>query len=312
MENVTIIGSGPAGCTAALYLARAGLQPLLLTGELPGGLLTQTTIIENFPGFPEGVDGFELVENIWTQAEKFGGRRQFATVIGAELLDGGPQHLFLADGDVLETRAAIIATGARPRPLGVDGEEALRGCGVSYCATCDGAFFKNKTVVVVGGGDSAMEEALHLSHLAAEVHLVHRRQEFRASPIMLERVMDNRKIQVHLNCVVDRINPLAEEKLVGSVTLRQTESGTIHELACDGVFVAVGHLPNTDIFSEILERKDGYLVLPGKNTSHTALAGVFAAGDCADPRYRQAVTAAGMGCRAALDCQRWLETLKQH
>lgn len=310
MESVIIIGSGPAGYSAAIYLARAGLQPLLLTGDLPGGLLTQTSVVENFPGFPDGIDGFELVENMWNQAEKFGGRRQFATVIGVELVDGGPQHLFLADGEVLEAHAVIIATGARPRYLGVEGEEELRGHGVSYCATCDGAFFKNKAVVVIGGGDSAMEEALHLTHLASEVHLIHRRQEFRASPIMVDRVLDNNKIHVHLNSVVEKINRLGDEKQVGSVTLRQTDNDEISEITCDGVFVTVGHLPNTDIFSEALERKDGYIVLSDKDTSHTALQGVFAAGDCADPRYRQAVTAAGMGCRAALDCQRWLETLK--
>jgi len=306
MEKLVIIGTGPAGYTAAIYAARAELKPLVIAGSLPGGLLTQTTDIENFPGFPEPLQGFELMERMRQQAERFGARVQQGLVSNVAFKPGGPHILTLDDGSTIEAMAVIIATGSRPRELGLPEESALRNHGISYCATCDGAFFRKVPVVVVGGGDSALEEALFLTHFASEVHVIHRRDALRASVIMQKRVLEHPKITVQWNSVVAAISDPKEEN-VTAVTLKDTVDGTTRELPCAAVFVAIGHLPNTEVFADALSLNNGYIVLPeAGESSATAVEGVFAAGDCVDDHYRQAITAAGMGCRAAIDAERWL------
>jgi thioredoxin-disulfide reductase len=304
-EKLVIVGSGPAGYTAAIYAARANLNPLLYSGMLPGGLLTQTTEVENFPGFPEGVQGFDLVTAMQAQAERFGTRIEYDAVEKFELTDGGIQKLILPSGDVVETEALIIATGASPRYLGLPNEERLRNHGVSACATCDGAFFKDVPVVVVGGGDSAMEEATFLTRFASKVYVVHRRDELRASPIMAERARANPKIEFVWSSVVEDI--LGQESVEG-IRVKSLKTGATSEIACKGYFAALGHIPNTAPFKEFIQLDEhGFVVLSG-DSSRTTLAGVFAAGDCADPHYRQAITAAGMGCKAGMDAERYLES----
>ena len=304
-EKLVIVGSGPAGYTAAIYAARANLNPLLYSGMLPGGLLTQTTEVENFPGFPESVLGFDLVTAMQAQAERFGTRIEYDAVEKFELTDGGIQKLILPSGDVVETEALIIATGASPRYLGHPNEERLRNHGVSACATCDGAFFKDVPVVVIGGGDSAMEEATFLARFASKVYVVHRRDELRASPIMAERARANPKIEFVWSSVVEDI--LGQESVEG-IRVKSLKTGETSEIACKGYFAALGHIPNTAPFKEfILLDEHGFVVLSG-DSSRTTLAGVFAAGDCADPHYRQAITAAGMGCKAGMDAERYLES----
>lgn len=304
-EKLVIVGSGPAGYTAAIYAARANLNPLLYSGMLPGGLLTQTTEVENFPGFPEGVQGFDLVTAMQAQAERFGTRIEYDAVEKFELTDGGIQKLILPSGDVVETEALIIATGASPRYLGLPNEERLRNHGVSACATCDGAFFKDVPVVVVGGGDSAMEEATFLARFASKVYVVHRRDELRASPIMAERARANPKIEFVWSSVVEDI--LGQESVEG-IRVKSLKTGATSEIACKGYFAALGHIPNTAPFKEFIQLDEhGFVVLSG-DSSRTTLAGVFAAGDCADPHYRQAITAAGMGCKAGMDAERYLES----
>lgn len=306
MEKLVIIGSGPAGYTAAIYAARAELKPLVIAGNQPGGLLTQTTDIENFPGFPEPLQGFELMERMRQQAERFGARVQQGLVSKVAFKAGGPHTLTLDDGSTVETMAVIIATGSRPRELGLPEEAALRNRGISYCATCDGAFFRKVPVAVVGGGDSALEEALFLTHFAGEVHVIHRRDALRASAIMQKRVLEHPKITLQWNSVVAAVSDPGAEK-VTAVTLKDTQSGKTRELPCAAVFVAIGHLPNTEIFADALPLDNGHIVLPDEGrSSMTSIKGVFAAGDCVDARYRQAITAAGMGCRAAIDAERWL------
>lgn len=305
MEKIVIIGTGPAGYTAAIYAARAELKPLVIAGNLPGGLLTQTTEIENFPGFPEAIQGFDLMERMRQQAEHFGARVQQGLVSKAALIPGGPHTLTMDDGSNIEAMAVIIATGARPRNLGLPEEEALRNHGISYCATCDGAFFRKVPVVVVGGGDSALEEALFLTHFASAVHVIHRRNALRASVIMQKRVLEHPRITMHWNSVVTAVSDPKAEK-VTAVTLKDTVTGITSQLPCAAVFVAIGHLPNTEIFADALSLDNGYIVVPQADRSMTAIEGVFAAGDCVDAHYRQAVTAAGMGCRAAIDTERWL------
>ena len=303
-EKVVIIGSGPAGCTAAIYCARAGLSPLVYCGEMPGGLLTRTTTVENFPGFPEGVQGTDLVMACQEQAERFGARFEFDSLERVELTDGGIQRLFPQGGGEVETRALIIATGATPRWLGLEGETRFANRGVSACATCDGAFFRDQPVLVVGGGDSAMEEAIFLTSFAEIVHVVHRRDELRASPIMAERAKKNPKIRFHWSSAV---RELAGGDHLENAVIEDLKTGARETIACRGYFCALGHRPATGLFEGRLELDDqGYIVLKD-NTSATSLAGVFAAGDCADPRYRQAITAAGSGCRAAIDAGRYLE-----
>lgn len=303
MENLVIIGSGAAGLTAAIYASRANLAPKLVAGTLPGGLLTQTSDVENFPGFPEAVNGYELMYKFQQQAERFGTAMINETVTKVELKSGGPQKIFLNSGNVLETKAMIIATGASPRWLGLESENRLKNKGVSACATCDGAFFRNVPVVVTGGGDTAMEEALFLTNFASNVTLIHRRNEFRASKIMADRVLAHPKIKVMWNSVIKEI--LGKDEVEG-VLVENVNDKTTATVECKGYFAALGHVPNTAIFKDFIELNEtGYIKL-GDRSSRTNIEGVFAAGDCADHVYRQAITAAGMGCMAAIDAERWL------
>lgn len=305
MDDVIIIGTGPAGYTAAIYCARANLNPLIIAGNLPGGQLTQTTDVENFPGFANGVQGFALMEQMRQQAERFGTRMEYATVESVDFTPGGPHKLHLQGGDVREARAVIIATGAAHRRLGLESETKLETHGVTYCAVCDGAFFRDVPHVVVGGGDSAMEEANFLTKFASKVTIVHRRDTFRASKIMADRALNNPKIEVAWNSRVSEILDVAQGKVTG-VELTNTQSGETSTLDCGAVFVAIGHIPNTVPFKNAIDLDDeGYIVVQGYS-SRTSVDGVFAAGDCVDHTYRQAITAAGMGCRAALDAERWL------
>jgi len=308
MENVVIIGSGPAGYTAAIYLSRANLNPVLVMGALPGGLLTQTTEVENFPAFPDGIQGYDLMEKMRLQAERFSTRFLFNLVEAADFSRPGAHQLTLDNGEILTAKAVVIAVGAKPRTLGLPGEDELQAHGVSYCATCDGPFYRGKAVAVIGGGDSALEEALFLCHFASEVHVIHRRDSFRASKIMVQRTLDNPKIQVHWDSVATAINDPRQQK-VSSLSLRHVKTNAEQELPCSGVFVAVGHVPNTAVFARQLEMNDGYIKLVDSGRSLTSVPGVFAAGDCADAHYRQAITAAGMGCRAAIDAERYLGEL---
>jgi thioredoxin reductase (NADPH) len=305
MRDVVILGSGCAGWTSALYLARANLKPLVLTGAQMGGLLTTTSIVENFPGFPQGVDGTTLMAQMMEQAQKFGAEVEFG-VVADEVTLGKPSHRIRVGNKTIETRALIVATGAGHRHLGVPGEKELETKGVTYCATCDGALpmFRNQPLVVVGGGDSACEEATFLTRFASKVYLVHRRGELRASRIMAERALGNTKIEPVWNSVVESVEGTKGGKVTG-VKLKDMVTGKSSTLACAGVFIAVGHVPNTQIFQGKLKMDEaGYLQLgPG---SRTHVEGVFGAGDCADKVYRQAITAAGMGCMAAIDAERYL------
>ena len=311
MENVIIIGSGPAGYTAALYTSRADMEPLMFEGELskeilPGGQLMTTTEVENYPGYPEGVTGPQMMEDFKKQAERFGTRILNKTVTKVDF-SGRPFKVW-SGGDVWETKSVIIATGATAKYLGLESEERFMNKGVSACATCDGGLprFRNKPLVVVGGGDTAMEESLFLTRFASQVHIVHRRDKFRASKIMADRAISNDKITVEWNSVVDEILGNDDDGVTG-VRLKDVNTGDARELECSGYFSAIGHKPNTDLFQGVLDMDDtGYLKVK-PDTSYTNIEGVFAAGDVADSVYRQAVTAAGMGCKAAMDCTRWLE-----
>jgi len=304
MEKVVIIGSGCAGWTAALYTARANLTPLVLTGKQPGGLLTTTSIVENYPGFPEGVDGYELMMKMQKQAERFGARASFGTVEKANL--SKRPFALTVDGEPVEAQTIIVATGASHRHLGVPGEDLLETKGVTYCATCDGALpmFRNQTLVVIGGGDSACEEALYLTRFGSVVHLVHRRDQLRASKIMAERALSNPKIKPVWDSVVTEVLDPKQDKVTG-VKLKNLKTNAETILNCAGVFVAIGHSPSTEIFKGQIEMDANGYVIPRKGTM-TNVAGVFVAGDCADHVYRQAVTAAGMGCAAAIDAERFL------
>lgn len=304
MENVVIIGSGCAGLTAALYTARANLSPLVLTGVMPGGLLTTTSLVENFPGFPEGVDGFELMTRMQKQAERFGARVKFATVDEVNL-EGAPLKLTV-DGEPLETKALIIASGAGHRHLGLESEHKLEKKGVTYCATCDGALpmFRNKPLVVVGGGDSAAEEALYLTRFGSVVYLVHRRDQLRASRIMAERVVSHPKIKPVWDSVVTEVLDVAKDVVTG-VRLQNVKTQAESTLECAGVFVAIGHVPNTQLFKGIIDMDEQGYIVPTRGAA-TNKPGVFVAGDCADRVYRQAITAAGMGCAAAIEAERYL------
>lgn len=308
MEQVVIIGTGCAGLTAAIYTARANLSPLVLTGTMPGGLLTTTSIVENFPGFPDGIDGFELMQNMQKQAERFGARVTFGNLDSVDF-SGQPLKLVI-DGDTVETKSVIIATGSGHRRLGLDSETFLEKFGVTYCATCDGALpqFRNKPLVVVGGGDSAVEEAIYLTRFASEVYLIHRRDELRASVIMQERALKHPKIKMVWNTVVTEVLDIAQKKVTG-VKLKNVVTGEVSTLDCAGVFVAIGHVPNTEVFKGAIELDDkGYIKLQGG--TRTNVQGVYAAGDVADSVYRQAITAAGTGCAAAIEAERYLEVLR--
>jgi thioredoxin reductase (NADPH) len=305
--DVAILGSGPAGYTAAIYTARANLQPLMLVGSQPGGQLTITTEVENYPGFPEGIQGPELMQRFREQAARFGTEIVDATV---ERVDFAKRPFTLhSDQGEYQAKAVIVATGASARLLGIPSEQEFFGFGVSACATCDGFFFKGKRVMVIGGGDTALEEANYLSRFCPEVIVVHRRDQMRASKIMQDRSADNPKIRFILNATVEEVlGEKSPRHVVTAVKLRDTKSGALSEHPIDGIFVAIGHQPNTAFLkgSLPLDAKDYVVVEPG--SSRTSVPGVFAAGDVADAVYRQAVTAAGSGCQAAIDAERWLES----
>ena len=305
-RKVIIIGSGPAGLTAALYTARANLNPLVFEGSQPGGQLTITTDVENFPGFPDGIMGPELMDLFRKQAERFGAECHFEHVTKVDF-SKKPYNVWVGDKNY-QAESIIIATGATAKMLGLDSEKELMGFGVSACATCDGFFFKDKKVLVVGGGDSAMEEATYLTKFASEVVIVHRREEFRASKIMIDRAMNNPKLRVLWNSTIDEIMG-SQEKGVHAVKINKTDSDESFEEECDGVFMAIGHKPNTELFTDILKTdQNGYLVTTNGSTS-TNIDGVFACGDVQDHVYRQAVTAAGSGCMSAIDAERYLESI---
>ncbi len=298
---VLIIGSGPAGLTAAIYAARANLEPIVLAGSAPGGQLMLTSEIENYPGFPEGIDGPELMARFREQAERFGSH---IVDVDVDRVDFASRPFRVwARGVEYRGQSVIIATGASALWLNIESEQRLRGRGVSACATCDGFFFRDREIAVVGGGDSAMEEANYLTRFASKVHLIHRRDGFRASKIMLDRANNHPKIEIHTNTEIAQV--LGDAKVEG-LRLRDTRDGSERELPMEGLFIAIGHKPNTDVFRDWLDADEkGYLVAH----EHTAskIEGVFIAGDVDDHRYRQAVTAAGEGCRAALDAEHWLE-----
>lgn len=304
-RNVIIIGSGPAGLTAAIYTARANLKPLVFEGYQPGGQLMITTEVENFPGFKEGIMGPELMDILREQAERFGAEFISSEVTRVEL--SKEKKIVWDEDDAYEAETVIISTGATANLLGLESEKRLMGRGVSACATCDGFFFKDKEICVIGGGDSAMEEANYLTRFASKVYLIHRRDQFRASKIMIKKAEENPKIQFVLNSGVEEI--LGDEKVTG-IKLKNTKTGEIFDLKLDGVFVAIGHTPNTTIFKEQVEiDSKGYIVTGKERSKQTAtnIGGVFACGDVQDPYYRQAISAAGSGCAAALDAERYIE-----
>ncbi len=305
MENVVIIGTGPAGLTAAVYTARANLNPLVIEGFQPGGQLTTTTEVENYPGFPEGVSGAELMDLTRKQAERFGARFQTGEVV-ASCLTCRPHSITLSDGEKIEAKTIIIATGASAQYLGIESEQKLIGRGVSGCATCDGAFYRDVPVAVVGGGDTAMEEALFLTHFASKVTVIHRRDQFRASKIMVDRLLAHSKVEVLWDSAVEEVLDVAKKEVTG-LKIRNVKTGAISDLAVSGLFVAIGHKPNTKPFAGQLDTDHaGYLI--AKNT-RTNIDGVFAAGDVQDSVYRQAITAAGSGCMAALEAERYLGSM---
>ncbi|HZP59791.1 MAG TPA: thioredoxin-disulfide reductase [Opitutaceae bacterium] len=305
VENVIIVGTGCAGLTAAIYTARANLAPLVIEGSLPGGQLTTTSEVENFPGFPEGVDGFQLMDNLRKQATKFGTRFEQAQVQSVDF-SSMPRKLVCADRTLL-ARSVIIATGASPRMTGVPGEKELYGGkGVTTCATCDGAFYRKMEVAVIGGGDSAAEEAIFLTRFASKVYLVHRRDSLRASKIMADRATSHPKIQMVWDSVPVEVQGVKEGSVSG-LKVKNVKTGAESVLPARGIFVAIGHVPNTAPFAAALDvDENGYFLPVNGSQVLTKVPGVYVAGDCADHVYRQAVTAAGMGCQAAIEAERWL------
>ena len=309
--DVIIIGSGPAGLTAAIYTARANLHPIIFEGPQPGGQLMITTDIENFPGFEHGISGPLLMDVMRKQAHRFGAKTLFKTIVRVDF-SKRPFSVFSDESTEYTADSIIISTGASAKYLGLPSEKEYNGYGVSACATCDGFFFKGRKVVVVGGGDTAMEEASYLTHHASEVTLIHRRDEFRASKIMVDKVKANPKIKFLLNSVVEEVLGKNENgiKSVTGVRVKNVKTGEIFTYECEGVFMAIGHKPNTDIFKGILDMDEtGYLITLPKSTK-TKIDGVFACGDCQDSYYRQAVSAAGTGCMAAIDVERYLDSLE--
>ncbi|MEJ6524423.1 MAG: thioredoxin-disulfide reductase [Opitutales bacterium] len=305
MENIIILGTGCAGFTAGIYTARANLNPLILEGKQPGGQLTTTSEVENFPGFPQGVDGYSLMDQLRKQATRFGARVENAFIDKVDF--SGDTKILFSGEKKFEAKAIIIATGAAPRLLGVPGEkEMYGGKGVTTCATCDGAFYREMDVIVAGGGDSACEEALFLTRFCSKVTLVHRRNELRASQIMAERTQAHEKIEIVWDSAIKEILPDDAGK-TRAVSLENLKTKEISEISCKGVFIAIGHVPNTQPFKDILPLdSNGYLVPEKGSQVQTSIPGVYVAGDCADHVYRQAITAAGMGCQAAIDVERWL------
>jgi len=306
MEKVVIIGTGPAGLTAAVYTARANLQPLVIEGMQPGGQLTTTTEVENFPGFPQAITGPDLMDRMHRQAERFGARFSTYNEVAAVDFSASPFRLSISDGSQIEARTVIISTGASAIYLGLPSEQQLVGRGVSGCATCDGPLYREKEVAVVGGGDTAMEDALYLASLVSRVTLIHRRDAFRASKIMAGRVMQHPKIRILWNSVIDQVMDVARAE-VTAVRVKNVVTGQVGDVPVAALFVAIGHKPNTDIFKGQLAMDDkGFIVTDRVRTS---VPGVFAAGDVQDPYYKQAVTAAGSGCMAAVEASRYLESL---
>ena len=305
VHDVVIVGSGPAGYTAAVYTARAGLAPIVLAGQLAaGGALMNTTEVENFPGFPEGIQGPALMDNMREQAEKFGADVRYEDVVAVNL--EGDVKAVATEDEVFYSRAVILATGSEYRHMNVPGEDKFSGRGVSYCATCDGFFFKDRRLAVIGGGDSAMEEATFLTNFASEVVVVHRRDALRASRVMAERALNNPKISFEWNATVSEV--LGDEAVTG-LRLASTVNGSTREIAVDGVFVAIGHLPRTGFLRDQVALDEAGYIRVEEPSTRTSVAGVFACGDAVDHTYRQAITAAGSGCRAALDAERWLASL---
>ena len=303
-KKVIIIGSGPAGLTAAVYAARANLEPLVFEGSQPGGQLTITTDVENFPGFPDGIMGPELMDHMRKQAVRFGATCEYKTVTKTDF-SNNPFKIWVND-DEYTADTIIISTGASARLLGLDSEKELMGYGVSACATCDGFFFKEKEVLVIGGGDSAAEEAIFLTKFASKVTIVHRRDEFRASKIMADRVLNNEKIDIMWNSAVEDIHGAKDTGVTG-VKIKDTISGDLRDVSCDGIFMAIGHVPNTNIFKSQIDLDEKGYITTQPDTTNTNVPGVFACGDVQDQVYRQAITAAGTGCMSAIDAERWLE-----